>query len=304
MDIRKLRVLCELAARGTLAEVASALHMAPSGVSQQIAALGREVGVQLIEPVGRRVRLTGAGRVLVQHGQEILAQMERAYAGLAAYTEGGGGEVRIAGHNGTLPTIGLPVVARLREMQPELTVSLREIDLAEATATLLRGEAEVVLSVATSLEAAIPDARFSVSSLMVDQYDLVLPSCHRLAYVPSIRLTELASDAWVFASIGFGREIGLSACRAAGFTPSVTHVMGDWASALAAVRLGLGVAMLPRLVLTELPDTVVTRPPVDDPPKYHVISMVRRGAEDAPGVAAVLDALDEVARERATSQAA
>jgi DNA-binding transcriptional LysR family regulator len=304
MDVRKLRVLCELDARGTIAEVASALHLTPSGVSQQIAALGREVGVQLVEPVGRRVRLTGAAKVLVQYGQEILAQVERTYAGLSAYLGGTGGTVRVAGHNGTLASIGLPAVARLKEVRPELTVCLREEEPAEATAMLLRGDVDLVIGVAANFDAAMDDARISAASLVVDHYDLVLPACHRLAYAPDVELSELASDTWVFTSIGPCREIGLFACRAAGFAPTVTQVMGDWASTLAAVRLGLGVALMPRLMLKELPPTVVTRRPAGEPLRYHVITMVRRGAEESPDLALVLDILDEVTRVRELAQVA
>lgn len=304
MDVRKLRVLCELDARGTIGEVASALHLTPSGVSQQIAALGREVGVQLVEPVGRRVRLTAAGKVLVQRGQEILVEVERAYAELSAHLSGTGRLVRVAGHNGTLASIGLPAVARLKKVRPGLTVSLREEEPAEAVAMLLRGDVELVIGVATSFETVMDDARISAASLVVDHYDLVLPSCHRFASSPTVKLSELTSDAWVFASIGLCREIGLGACRAAGFAPPVIQVMGDWASTLAAVRLGLGVALMPSLALKELPPTVVTCRPAGDPLQYHVITMIRQGAQDSPDLSLVLEILDEVTQAQELPRAA
>lgn len=296
MDVRKLRVLCELEARGTLAEVASTLHMTTSAVSQQLAALGREVGVQLIEPAGRRVRLTAAAKVLVQHGTEILAQIERAYASLAVYASGNSGHLRIAGHNGTLASVGLPAVVRLREGWPGLTVSLLEAEPEESTAMLMRGDVDVVIGVAASFDSVIDDARFAAVSLVVDHYDLVLPLRHRLASLAAIDLAELATDTWVFASVGLCKEIGLFACRSAGFTPPVMHVMGDWASTLAAVRLGLGVALMPRLALTEPPPDVLVRVPAGEPLRYRMIAMTRRGAEDLPYLAVVLDVLADVVK--------
>ncbi|MER6941210.1 LysR family transcriptional regulator, partial [Nocardioides sp. NPDC000441] len=78
LDVRRLRLLAELAARGTLAEVAEALHQSPSSVSQQLGQLEREVGVPLLRKAGRRVQLTAAAEVLVEHTTEILARLEAA----------------------------------------------------------------------------------------------------------------------------------------------------------------------------------------------------------------------------------
>jgi DNA-binding transcriptional LysR family regulator len=299
MDVRKLRVLCELDARGTIAEVASALHMTPSAVSQQLAALGREVGAQLIEPDGRRVRLTGAGRVLVRHAQEILVQVERAWSGLAEFADGGRPHVRIAGHDGILGGLGLAAVLRLRDLRPDLSVSLHDVDPQAAVAMLLRGELDLAIGAESGFTSTVDDARFLATSVAVDRYELVLPSCHRLAYSSAIRLAELATDTWVFVNAGPCREVGLAACRAAGFTPALVHAMGDWATTLAAVRLGLGVALVPRLMLADLPAGVVVRTPAGEPLRHHVIAVLRRGAEEAPPVAVVLDVFDDIIGELA-----
>ncbi|MDT0486990.1 LysR family transcriptional regulator [Streptomyces doebereineriae] len=95
IDLRRLTVLRELQRRGSLARTAEALHLTPSAVSQQIAALARETGVPLTEKDGRGVRLTGQARVLLAHADAIAAQLERARADLGAYGEGGRGSVTI-----------------------------------------------------------------------------------------------------------------------------------------------------------------------------------------------------------------
>src|SRR6185437_328922 len=96
IDLRRLRVLRELEQRGTVAATASALHLTPSAVSQQLAGLSREVGAQLLEKHGRGVRLTGQARVLLSHATVVQEQLERARADLAAWQEGELGEVRVA----------------------------------------------------------------------------------------------------------------------------------------------------------------------------------------------------------------
>src|SRR6188472_3786060 len=77
VDLRRLRALRAVADHGTLAAAADALHLTPSAVSQQLAALEREVGHALLEPAGRTVRLTGAARVLLEHANALFAQLER-----------------------------------------------------------------------------------------------------------------------------------------------------------------------------------------------------------------------------------
>src|SRR3954471_17152015 len=96
LDVRRLRVLRELAARGTVAATAEALSFTPSAVSQQLSALEREAGVVLLEREGRRLLLTDAGRTLVTHGDAVLAQLERAEAELHAGTQEISGTLRIA----------------------------------------------------------------------------------------------------------------------------------------------------------------------------------------------------------------
>src|SRR5690349_5260 len=118
LDVRKLRVLQELSERGTVVAVADALHLTPSAVSQQIAALSKEVGARLIEPVGRRVRLTDAARILMLRADEIFAQLENVRADLAAYAEGHGGHIKVAGFAATLSGLVLPAVRSLRGSHP------------------------------------------------------------------------------------------------------------------------------------------------------------------------------------------
>ena len=114
IDARRLRVLREVAQQGTLAAAADALHLTPSAVSQQLAALEREIGQPVIERNGRGVRLTGAAEVLVGHANLVLAQLEAAEADVAAYAEGVVGTVRVAGFATALGELVAPAVVALR----------------------------------------------------------------------------------------------------------------------------------------------------------------------------------------------
>jgi DNA-binding transcriptional LysR family regulator len=129
LDVRRLRLLRELAARGTLTAVADALAYTPSAVSQQLAALERDAGVALLERVGRGVRLTDAGRRLVDHADAVIARLEEAEADLAAAAEAGG-RVQLAAFQTAVSGLVLPAMARLP---------------AGVQVLLLEGNAEIVL---------------------------------------------------------------------------------------------------------------------------------------------------------------
>src|SRR3954454_9542448 len=97
VDLRRLRALRAVADHGTLAAAADALHLTPSAVCQQLAALEREVGQALLEPAGRTVPLTGAARVLLEHANALFAQLERLEGDLAARRDEPLGEIRVGG---------------------------------------------------------------------------------------------------------------------------------------------------------------------------------------------------------------
>ncbi|MGW8765257.1 LysR family transcriptional regulator [Streptomyces sp. NPDC055815] len=295
LDLRKLRVLRELSERGTVSAAAQALHLTPQAVSQQISALGRELGVQLTEPSGRRLRLTGAARIVLRHADAVFTQVEQMRAELAAHESGERGEVAVAGFSTTLSALILPAVARLRETRPLLRTSLAEIDPPESFSLLHRGETDVVISADTA-GAAGEDPRFHRVVLCDDPFDIALPEGHRLLDNPRLLLADLAEETWIFATTGMCHDIGVAACTAAGFTPQASHAIGDWDATLAAVRLGLGVALVPRMAKPAPRPEVTIRAFSEQAPSRTVFAAVREGSQTSPEIAAVLDALHTVAR--------
>ncbi|MFJ5141902.1 LysR family transcriptional regulator [Streptomyces sp. NPDC088707] len=344
-DLRKLRVLRELSERGTVSAAAQALHLTPQAVSQQISALGRELGVPLTEPSGRRLRLTGAARIVLRHAEAVFTQVEQMRAELAAHQSGERGEVAVAGFSTTLSALILPAVARLRETRPLLRTSLAEVDPPESFSLLQRGEADVVISADTTRPSVDSgssggserpggeegrlegprdgglsggpsggrsdsrsegrsesrsegrfDGRFHRVVLCDDPFDIALPAGHRLLDSERLLLADLADETWIFATTGLCHDIGVAACTAAGFTPQASHAIGDWDATLAAVRLGLGVALVPRLAKPVPRPEVTIRPFSERAPSRTVFAAVREGSQTSPEIAAVLDALRTAAR--------
>ncbi|RJL32444.1 LysR family transcriptional regulator [Bailinhaonella thermotolerans] len=145
LDVRRLRLLRELAHRGTIAAVAEALAYTPSAVSQQLAVLETEAGVPLLERTGRRVTLTPAALTLVDHAEAVLERLERAEADLAGARRGPAGPLRV----GTFPSAARAILpaalAALAAAHPALEPLVEEVDPAAVADRLRAGELDVAL---------------------------------------------------------------------------------------------------------------------------------------------------------------
>ncbi|MEU6350916.1 LysR family transcriptional regulator [Streptomyces sp. NPDC047072] len=294
VDLRRLAVLRELQRRGSLARTAEALHLTPSAVSQQIAALAREAGIPLTEKDGRGVRLTGQARVLLAHADLIAAQLERARADLAAYGEGGGrGAVTIgclsSGILGLLPD----VLTALSERLPRVRVDVVESAPPDLFTALDGGQVDVAVAVDFASAPPRTDPRYSRTELLTDVMDIAVPAGHRLAGRGRIALRELAYESWI---VGDPRScvgaVARSVCAAAGFTPDIRHAVDDWAAVAALVEAGQGVALLPRLVRPVYAGRRLALLTTEgEPPSRHVFAAVRKGAEKDAVLATVLEEL-------------
>src|ERR687885_2196924 len=145
LDLRRLRLLHELAERGTIAAVADALRFTPSAVSQQLALLEREAGVPLLERAGRGVRLTDAALVLVGHAEALLERAALAEADLAAAAGTGAGRARLAGFQSVAMRLALPAMEALAVSAPRLRCELVEAEPEQALPALSVGDIDLVL---------------------------------------------------------------------------------------------------------------------------------------------------------------
>ncbi|WP_415957061.1 LysR family transcriptional regulator [Streptomyces sp. 021-4] len=295
-DVKKLRILRTLRDRGTVTATAEALLMTPSAVSQQLTNLAKQLGVELLEPQGRRVRLTDAAHLVLRHAEAVFAQLERADAELTGYLRGEAGEVRVGAFSTAVPALVVPAVRLLRaEDRPGPDVRVREAEAAQAYELLTAGEVDLALSLAAHAPTA-RDPRFSLFPLLADPLDVALPAGHPLAGAPALRLADLAADRWIFGGSGPWSEITTAACEAAGFVPEQAHSAAGWTAILALVEADMGIALVPRMASREQrPEGVVMRVLEADQPRRHVVAAVRHGAESGPAVARVLGALTDIA---------
>jgi DNA-binding transcriptional LysR family regulator len=201
LDVRRLRALHALGQRGTIAAAADALDLTPSAVSQQLAALEREVGRPLVEPDGRTVRLTPAGRLVLDHADTLFAQLERLDADLAAHEEVGG-LVRVGAFATALRSLVVPAIEALRETAPDVTIEGSELEAPEAFDRLARRELDLVISMEHEGAPRHDDPRLHRRDLLVDVLDLALPAGHPLAGDAEVELAGARDEAWILPPAG------------------------------------------------------------------------------------------------------
>lgn len=306
LDLKRLRVLQEVERRGTVSAAASALHLTPSAVSQQIAGLSRDLGVPLLAKQGRGVRLTGQAQLLLEHGAIVAEQLDRARADLAAWTDGEIGRVRIGALSTGIASIVGPGMARLRETQPGIDITVKEVEAPDAFGLLDTGELDLVVSVDYRDAPGRSDSRYTRVDLITDRLDVVLPVGHPLAteraWRDGIKLELLADEPWVSSSpMDPCSMITTAVCAVAGFSPDIRHECLEWDAAAALVAAGAGVALIPRLAQPLRPAGLVTIPVVGSPAARLIFGIVRAGAYASPPALAVLETLVEIAAERPDS---
>ncbi|MFC7647235.1 LysR family transcriptional regulator [Streptosporangium lutulentum] len=178
IDTRRLRTLRAVADHRTVTAAAAALHLTPSAVSQQLVALEHEVGHRLLERGGRGVRLTAVGRILLGHTNEVLAQLERAGADIAAYTTGTAGEVKVASFATAIGLVVAPAMGTLRIKEPGIQVKVLDAEGDQSLTMVLDGAVDVAVAVEYRGAPAEDDRRLSRIPLYSEPFDMVLPRDH------------------------------------------------------------------------------------------------------------------------------
>jgi DNA-binding transcriptional LysR family regulator len=291
LDVRRLRVLREVAARGTLAAAAQALAYTPSAVSQQISMLEREAGVALLERAGRGVRLTDAARRLVDHAEAVLARLEQAEADLAAAD----GTVRGTVAMGVFPTaaraLAPAAVAALRAAHPDLRLVLHELEPHQSLPMLRLGELDVAVVHEYDLLPGRAERGITLTALLDDPVSVVLPAGHPADH-PQVRLADLRGERWIGGHPDTScYAIVLRACALAGYRPEVDFHSNDFTVILALVEAGLGVALVPELALHGVTTAAAVRPVAEMPLSRRISAAARRGSTGHPAVLATVDAL-------------
>ncbi|MGE3288790.1 MAG: LysR family transcriptional regulator [Pseudonocardia sp.] len=301
---RRIRVLAAIERRGTVTAAAQMWGLTPSAVSHQMQALARELGVTLLEPVGRRVRLTPAARTLLAHGEILNARWEQARADLAAHRSGDiGGALRFCAFSTAAAAVVPQALDHLRRAHPALRVHLREAEPARAFDLLVTEHADIAVVVVVPDMPPSSDPAFEQRALYDEPLDILVSPDHPLAGREAVGLCEFARDPWIGATPGTAyHQLVTLACASAGFAPDIAHHADEWDTGAALVALGFGVGLVPRLA--ELPARHRTRRiPISAPPApiRRVITAVRAGSRGRPAVALGLEALGQVAAALAPS---
>jgi DNA-binding transcriptional LysR family regulator len=312
LDVRKLRLLRELAHRETIAAVAEALSYTPSAVSQQLAALEREAGVPLLRRTGRRVVLTPAGAALAERTEQILALLEQASGALAATRAGLAGPLRIGAFPTAVRTILPAALVALGRDHPDLELMVTELDPAAVPAALRSGALDVALIHDYDYVPAEPDPALDTEPLLEEAIYLASSGAAGAAGAAGATGAAGAAQAagpgrdpvwgcrdapWIVGSPDtLCHAMAVRACQAAGFTPRIRHHADDFATVLALVAAGQGVALVPQLGATG-----ATGPPADVvltplPTRRRTRIAYRNGTRDQPPVAACAAAIRASAR--------
>ncbi|MEU7768084.1 LysR family transcriptional regulator [Nocardia sp. NPDC049190] len=281
LDVRKLRLLRELAHHETIAAVAQALVYTPSAVSQQLAALEREAGVPLLERTGRRVTLTPAALALVERTETILAVLEQATADLAAIRTELTGTLRIGAFPTAVRTILSPALVALSSAYPHLELRVTELDPALAPDALRAERLDVAL---------VQD--YDYVPISTDPGLETEPLAEETVFLAAQFAAPLSShreSRWIASTPGtLCHTMTLRACEAAGFTPRIRHHADDFGTVLALVAAEQGVALVPELGALECPSGVILNPL---PTRRRTRLAYRRGTGNHPAVRAARHAL-------------
>jgi molybdate transport repressor ModE-like protein len=296
LDVRRMRVLREVAAQGSFSAAAEALNFTQSAISQHVAALEREAGTQLIERRRGGARLTDAGRVLVSHADAILARIDSAEEELAALAGLRGGRLRMISFQSGGATLAPRAVAAFHARHPEVELSMLEAEPADACARLRAGDVDLALLYDHSAVPLSGDD-IELTRLVDDGYEAIVPADHPLAKRKRIALADLAEEPWVASSDVNGcRLIVETLCREVGFKPSVAFEIDETQAVQALVAGGVGVSMMPRLALSSLHPGVAVRP-LTKTPMRRVWAGRLAGAHASPASDAMLQILQDVAEE-------
>ncbi len=256
LDVRRLRLLRELHRLGTIAAVAQAFSYTPSAVSQQLSTLEREAGVPLVRHAGRRVELTPAGADLAARAESVLALLEEASAALAATRSELAGELRIGAFPTAVRTLLPSALVALGAAHPRLELLVTELDPAQVPDALRAGALDLALVHEYDYVPAEPDPALATEPLLIETIFLASAADRPASGDDALR--QCAVLPWIAASPGtLCYLMAVRLCQAAGFTPRIRHHADDFATVLALVAAGQGVALVPELALPADPAGVV-----------------------------------------------
>src|SRR5580698_1004386 len=302
LDLHRLRLLQEFAARGSIAKTASVLGYTPSAVSQQLAALEREAGIALLDRSARRAELTDAGRRLAGHAERILAMVEEAETDLSAHAQEPSGRVVVTAFPSAAVAFA-PALARSLRTHPSLALVLRQTQAREGLRQVRSGEVDVaIVDDWTSRLAEEIESGGSILTcyhLIRGRLALVVPRAHRAADPGQpVDLRALRFDPWLAAPAGESSRQAVDRLLAAvGVAPPVLSEFEGMSTIVSLVARGIGIAILPRLAVAAADRRVAVRDlPHGLDLARDVHAVARTASVRRPSVAVIVTALRAAAK--------
>jgi DNA-binding transcriptional LysR family regulator len=301
METRRLELLAELSRLGSMHAVAETLGTSTSTVSAQIAVLAREMGVPLIEPAGRRVQLTPAGRRLAEHALTILAAVEAAHLDLGPGAEPNG-TLRVAGFATGIRAYLLPVTARLAVSHPRVQVLMREHEPAEAIELLAADQADLALTYDYNLAPAPADLAVHRTPLWTARWGLGVPAGEPAGSDGTLEVfARYRGHNWIGNSRNTADEdVIRTLASMAGFTPRITHQSDslDLVEEMVTGHLGVGLLPLGRATRPGVRILPLSTPRVE----LRAYAVARHGRLSWPPLALVTRLLQAAGRDTIQTQ--
>ncbi len=296
-DSRLLRTFDEVVRAGSYSAAARALGYTQPAITQQMKALERSVGTPLFIRAGRRMRLTEAGEALSRHAETILANMSVAQEQMTALTRLHAGRVRVCSFPSAGATVVPEALTRLAKDHPGVRVELQESEPPESLERVVRGECDISLAFTyPGLHEQVPEELVEIP-LLEDQLTVVMPAGHPMAQRRAVKLSELSDERWIAGCLRC-RSNFLHECAELGFAPDIVFTTDDILVVQSLVAEGLGIAMMPGLVLSFLVHEKVAGRALDPASRRQVSAYVLREHLRIPATALVIDELKAVAANR------
>ncbi|MGH3299253.1 MAG: LysR family transcriptional regulator [Trebonia sp.] len=297
IDVRKLRMLAELERLGTIAAVADELHLTAPGVSMQLAAFEKELGIQMTKRQGRRVALTPAGRVLAAHGHDILDRISLAELEVAALRAGTVGHYAVS----AFPSAGRTFIADacrriIRGDGTALELHLTTSEPEAALDALSSGAVDLaVIHSYSNVPRDIP-RDLATRAIGAEPVWLATRSPEQPADAdPSTHLEDYAQHPWIAPTDGFACFTMVErACGLAGFRPRIVAESMDFSVQLELVAAGLGVALVPDLTVETIPEGVILLKPAT-PIERTIFLAARAPRFSDPGIQNLVEIIEKSA---------
>ncbi len=253
LNLRRLRILREVAHHGGVSMAARVTHYSASGISQQMAALEQDVGAPVLERRGRGIVLTEVGRILLEHAEIMLDAESHARSAVEQVRDSMAVELSVGVFSTVAAGLMPGIVEDLARLHPEIHLRTRELDPDDAGIELRHGHLDLAFLI------DYPDATepwspgITIVPAINDELHLAVPTGR---FPPGkVRLADLGDQDWVISGprTYYGRAVR-SACRQAGFDIAITHEVDEQATALAMVAAGLGITLMSDLGRAFLPE--------------------------------------------------